>query len=196
MSHRSLLVALPLCLLVSGCNQSGKFELVKKDNGEFVRLNKDNGEISIIKATGIKTLPEPARDETGNPIDAEKIAEANLHSLRSHEEVIHKAFGQDKTDIKVRYKWFNGQLYYHAEVGPYAGGIKKAKENYDYNKGVQVHFSDSDGFRLLSADLSFSGLTKQVDNTGKVVALNRMDTIPCSRETFEKISMFTVSWND
>lgn len=215
-SRRAALFVVPLAaFLLIGCDQIGsRYELSKDQKGRTLRLDKRTGEIAIIEDDKIVSLKDAKDIEHRQKEASDRVGKFKYWPAQDLE--------QFKIRVNLTAVWRDGQMLYSIAFRPaYPGLAKKGGftpiEKDNEKKGIEKDAERKDTEPKLDAEKVIRGIANRrfdliledapfqlareqlrfsivVDKKGKYIGQDAKGQIPMSRETYEKIDVWTIQW--
>ncbi|MCX7772640.1 MAG: hypothetical protein N2376_05945 [Clostridia bacterium] len=170
-------------LLLVGCEQKTKWELVTTNDGVAYRINKKNGDVFRVTGLEIVKLKEIDKRET----DAIKKSYVRDWPVKTIKNI-------GVVSLHLKTTWRDGELKYLLNVSPITSQVQKAIETKDSEARFNLDFSDKDGFELLTLTIKLQEMTRIIDDTGKPQSLIATGSKRCSVKTYEEIALFGIGW--
>lgn len=175
--------AVVFSLLLVGCDQKPKWELVTTKDGLVYRINNEAGDVALVAGAQITKVEE----FTSTKLDATKKSYVRDWPVQTV-----KSIG----DVSLRLKttWRDGKLHYILNVAPISSQVQKAKETAYSDARFTMDFYDRDGFELLTVPVKIQEMSQVVDDAGKPQSLSATGSMPCSVETYEALAVSGIGW--
>jgi len=175
--YRATLSAAALTsLLLCGCDN---YSFV--DAGQKVyRVNKLTGSVSAVDGVHISDVTQVSNTDDGKGSTAVTRNEITLPSLGN-------------LRISFQRKWREGSMFYIANLTPFSGKLKAAREN----RGaiITLEFEDQDGFDVYSLPLIVDQMTQVVDEKNTPMQLEIKGNLPLSKAAYQSITGINAGWH-
>lgn len=183
-----------------GCDQIGnkdRYELKQDKFGRTVRLDKQTGEMAILD--GDKLSPalsegdrKAADDKRQASENAERIRDVTLGTPKLYPPQEYTHLGVKVATVQTM--WRDSKLYFQLTMTPAPTKLTPVWGLGDSR--FRIVFFDANGFQLISEPIPTTNLARDFDNNGNSPSMSANWSIPLSREAYESIGSWTITWLD
>ncbi len=189
-------IGLSLILSLNGCD-ADRYEIKQDHEGRTIRLDKRTGEIAILKKDTLIVVKTPEE----NKAEAEILLQP-----KDWGEIPAKQLGDFKVNLIT--SWRKMLPHYIFFISPAQEELKNVttKESFmraygfkgDVLKPLLVDLEDKYGFKLCSIEIPFKGggLTRMIDDEGRIARLEANGVFLCSREDYSNVSSWALRWTE
>lgn len=183
MCIRTMTIAATLIAAV-GCTD--RYEIAQDKEGRTVRLDKRTGEVAVLtdgRLVVAKSEQQLAAENQEKGNKDRTLSEPKMWPAQDF-----KNIGVDTGTLYTA--WRDGMLRYQLQLTPIPKGFDQS-----YSPSpLTLKLSDSAGFVVVEVEFKRADLLHVVDDQGKRYALSANASVRCSRENYESLTSWSLSW--
>jgi hypothetical protein len=183
---RQALLSAAVILMLIGCDV-GRYEIKEDKTGRTIRLDKWTGEITIIAGDRLVRVKTPSEQES------ERVLAQKFARPKNWDVIDIPQLGGTKATLVT--SWLDNELHYQFTVSPITNQLTNARSlAWRASSRFRALIYDADNFKVLMVDLPLSRLDNTVDDKGKAINWQMIDSVPCTEEQYRRASSWNLSW--